>query len=143
MEGEDLGQPLGERLQHRSELGDRSLGPRVNECFDPCPRVGLVVGVVDLVELLQELPRSPQLGVLGQRERKASELLRGKMLGARELQLAGPKNDRREHRRPARLADALDPPSDLDEPVGEPPDDVKAVDDVGRVTEMTIDRGLV
>jgi len=43
----------------------------------------------------------------------------------------------------ARLADALHAPADLDQPLCEPAHDMEAINDMGRVAEMTLDRGPV
>jgi hypothetical protein len=84
-----------------------------------------------------------QLGVLGEREREPGELLGAEVIGACELEVAGAEDYRRERWGLARVSNPLDPPADLDQPLGERPDHMEAVHDVGRVPEVTLDRGPV
>jgi hypothetical protein len=58
------------------------------------------------------------------------ELLGAEVPGARQLQVAGAENDRRERRALARRSDALHTPTHLNEPGGEPAHDVVVIDDM-------------
>lgn len=61
----------------------------MHEVLDPLGRLRLVLGVVDLVELLQQSPRMPQLGVFAERQGETSELFGTQVIGARELEVTG------------------------------------------------------